>query len=513
MEVRTRFAPSPTGYLHIGGVRTAFFNWLFARRHGGQYLIRIDDTDAARHVEEATRLILNGFRWLGLDWDEGPEVGGPYAPYFQSKRGEHYRRAIVSLIEGGLAYPCLAAPEQIERERQLALTAKRPFVYRGPTRDIPASEALAIWNEKKPALRFKVPLGETTVLEDQIRGRVEWQTDLLGDFTIARAGGEPLYNLASIVDDLEMRITHVIRAEEHLSNTHPQLLMARGLGRAVPTFAHVPYVAAPGGKKKLSKRNPPPGVMVSLEEYERAGYLPQAILNALSRLGWSLDDHTEILSLADTISHFSLERVTSSPAALDPDKLFWIQDHYMRQLSPGDRVEKMLPFLVRAGLVSDPPTAAERTLVARIDAAAGDRLKLLGDIVRYGEFFFWNDLNYEPKAAKNLEGEAVPRLLAGARERLAGVEPFDVAQIEPAIRAFQEEQKIGGKLSHILRAATTGRTVGPGVYDCLAILGKDRALGRIDTTLAHLAAGTLPVVAPPADANQAKAAASAAPAS
>ncbi|MGL5095803.1 MAG: glutamate--tRNA ligase, partial [Planctomycetia bacterium] len=234
MTVRTRFAPSPTGYLHIGGVRTALFNWLLAKRHGGQFLLRIDDTDAGRNIDEAVGPILDGFRWLGMQWDEGPEVGGPYAPYFQSQRRPFHEAALKKLIEAGAAYPCLANTADVDRLRDAARTAKLPFVYRSPTRDLPPDEALAIYEEKKPALRFKVPLGKTTVLNDHVRGKVEWQTDLLGDFTISRVGGDPLYNLASIVDDVDMKITHIIRAEEHLANTHPQLLIAQALGAALP---------------------------------------------------------------------------------------------------------------------------------------------------------------------------------------------------------------------------------------------------------------------------------------
>lgn len=489
MTVRTRFAPSPTGYLHIGGVRTALFNWLFARRHEGQFILRIDDTDASRHVEEAVALILGGFRWLGLNWDEGPDVGGPYAPYFQSQRRSFHDKALFALIEAGHAYPCEAKPEELEALREAAKAAKQPFVYRGPNRDISPSEVLAIFREKKTALRFKVPLGTTTILEDKVRGKVEWQTDLLGDFTIARSGGDPLYNLASIVDDIDTKITHIIRAEEHLSNTHPQILIAKGLGAELPVFAHVPFVAAPGGKKKLSKRNPPPGVMVALEEYEKLGYLPEAIVNSLARLGWSLDDKTEIMPLPELIANFSLERITSSPAGLDPDKMYWMQDHYMRQLTAEQRVEKMIPFLQAEGLLSDPVTADERQKVALIDQAAGDRLKLLSDIVRYGDFFFRKELRYDKNAVKHLRKEGVAEILTQIRQAIETLEPFDVPSIESTIAGLAESTGIGGKINHILRGATTGKSVGPGVYDCVFILGQKQAMSNIAATAAAIEAG------------------------
>lgn len=493
MTVRTRFAPSPTGYLHIGGVRTALFNWLLARRHGGQFILRIDDTDQSRHVEEAVELIVSGLRWLGMNWDEGPDVGGEYGPYFQSQRQDKYQEALVQLIEAGLAYPCEASPEELETARAAATAAKQPFVYRGPNREMPADECLAIFREKKTALRFKVPIGRSIVLDDKIRGRVEWKTDDLGDFTIARSGGTPLYNLASIVDDVAMRITHVVRAEEHLPNTRPQLLILEGLGASRPEFAHVPYVAAPGGKKKLSKRNPPPGVMVSLGEYADAGYLPEALVNALARLGWSLDDKTEIMPLQTIIDNFSLERVTSAPAGLDPDKMYWIQDHYMRQLPAEERIDRMIPFLIKAGLVSDPITPEQREKVQHIDAACGDRLKLLSDIVRYGSFAFVDALDFDKKSVKTLMKEGVVEQLDKLHAVLAEVEPFDVEHIEQAVKLAAEELGVGGKINHALRASTTGRSVGPGVYDCVAILGKEKALANIAAARAGIVNDSLPV--------------------
>lgn len=493
MSVRTRFAPSPTGYLHIGGVRTALFNWLFARRHGGQFILRIDDTDASRHVEEAVQLIQDGFRWIGMNWDEGPVIGGPNAPYFQSQRRPIYDKALQQLIETGHAYPCLAEPATIDAEREAAKTAKRPFVYRGPNRDMAPAEALQVFRDKKPALRFKVPIGKTTVLEDKIRGRVEWQTDLLGDFTIARSGGDPLYNLASIVDDIDMKITHIIRAEEHLTNTHPQLLIAQALGAELPTFAHLPYVAEPGTKKKLSKRNPPPGVMVALEDYEKVGYLPAAIVNAIARLGWSLDDKSEIIALDTIIANFSLEHVTSAPAGLDIDKMFWMQDHYMRALAPEERVRMMLPFLQREKLISDPATLEQIETVRKIDIACGDRIKLLGDIVRYGGFCFADKLTFEKTALKNLKKDGVAEQLKALIESIGAipVESFSAGEVEAKAKAVAEALGVGGKINHALRAGLTGQSVGPGVYDCAAILGKEKSIRNLQQTLADLESNQL----------------------
>ena len=279
MSFRTRFAPSPTGFLHIGGVRTALLNWLLARHHGGQFILRIDDTDQGRHVEEAVGLILEGFRWMGMDWDEGPEVGGPFGPYFQSQRTEHYMRAAAALVASGHAYRDYSTDSERAAERAEAEKSKRAYRFR----EQPVSDADRIRYEEEGrpfALRFRVPLGRTVVVHDLIKGDVEQRSDEIGDFVIVRPDGSPLYNFASVVDDAEMKITHVVRAEEHLANTYSQVLVFKALGHPLPAFAHVPYVAAPGSRKKLSKRDG----AVGLDHYINKGYLPEAMMNYLSRL-------------------------------------------------------------------------------------------------------------------------------------------------------------------------------------------------------------------------------------
>jgi len=492
MTVRTRFAPSPTGYLHIGGVRTALFNWAFARRHGGQFILRIDDTDQAREVADAVRLICDGFRWMGMDWDEGPEVGGPHGPYFQSQRGPKYEAAMERLIEAGAVYPCFATEKELTAQREAAKAAKQPFVYRGPTRAMGPGEVMDAWKSQRPAMRFKVPTGQTVKLHDHVRGDVEWQTDLTGDFTIARAGGHPLYNFASVVDDLDMEITHVVRAEEHLSNTLPQLLILEALGAKRPEFAHVPYVAEPGGKKKLSKRNPPPGVMVALSEYEEAGYLPDAIFNGLARLGWSLDDRSEIIPRDTVVANFSLDRITKAAAALDMAKMYWIQDQYMQKLPADERADRMLKVLQKHGLVKGEPTAAQRAQLRALIQASGDRLKLMTDVLRYADYFFRDELLFEAKAIKTLQGDGAKEQLERLRAELAACEPFDHSTIEAAVKKVGAELGIGGKINHVLRAAATGRTVGAGVYEVVALLGKEKTLENFDRSLACIASGEFP---------------------
>jgi glutamyl-tRNA synthetase len=522
MSVRTRFAPSPTGYLHIGGVRTAIFNWLFARRHSGQFILRIDDTDQTRHVEEALAPILHGFRWLGMQWDEGPEVGGPHGPYFQSQRGEKYRAATARLVESGAAYPCFCTTAEIEAERDAAKQAKLPYQYSKKCRGRSAAERERLRTEGRTSvIRFAVPPDRSVAFTDLILGPVGKETRDIGDFVIARGDGSPLYNFASVVDDIDMQITHVIRAQEHLTNTYSQWLVFEALGVPVPAFAHVPYVAAPGSKEKISKRklepfralmtpeikekframgwrdeDAPNPVMMSY--YEELGYLPDAMLNGLSRIGWSLDDKQEKISRAELLEHFTLDRVNSAPASFDPDKLWWLQGEYMKELPVEQKIDGCIRPLQKAKLLGG-TTAAEvdsatRDKLQRIIDAAADRLKVFSDILTYGGFFFAADdqFEYEPDAVKNLKKDYVPALLPKLRDLIAAAEPFDVPTLEARVRELADAADLGaGKVIHPLRAATSGQSVGPGVFELVAILGRASCLRRIERTIELLAHGEL----------------------
>ncbi|QEH38496.1 Glutamate--tRNA ligase 1 [Aquisphaera giovannonii] len=494
MTVRTRFAPSPTGYLHIGGVRTALFNWLLARHSGGQFLLRIDDTDAERHVEEATKKILDGFRWIGIDWDEGPEVGGMYGPYFQSQRKDKYKAAVQALIDAGHVYRDYSTEAERAAEKSAAEKAKRAYRFRR----LPATdEQLAQYErEGRPyALRFQVPTGRTLVLNDLIKGEVSFSTDEIGDFVIVRPDGSPLYNFATVVDDADMKITHVVRAEEHLSNTFPQLLVFEALGVPLPAFAHIPYVAEPGSKTKMSKRKTEEyekkGVLVYLHQYIERGYLPDAVLNYLSRLGWSYDASQEIFTRAELIEKFTLDRVNSAPASHDQDKLFWIEGEWMKTLPIEQKVAGVLPFLRAEGLLSDPDGDADRGRIEAVILALGDRLKVFSDILKLGRYFFTKELTYDVDAVKKrLRKEGVPQMLRELDEVLAGVEPYDLATLEKAVHEYAE--RTGRKMGDVvnpLRVATTGQGVGPGLYDCLFILGREACRARIAGTIAMLEAG------------------------
>jgi len=515
MPVRTRFAPSPTGYLHIGGVRTALFNWLFARRHGGAFILRIDDTDVARNVDEALEPILSGLRWLGIDWDEGPGVGGPHAPYFQSQRSERHRAAAAELVASGHAYRDFARPEELDEERKAAQAAGLPFLYSRRFAAFNEADAARFEAEgRQSVVRLKMPREGSLVIDDAVRGRVEFAWEREQDHVIQRADGSCLYHLASVVDDHDLEITHVIRAEEHLSNTPRQAFIAVSLGYALPAYAHLPLVAEPGSRTKLSKRklaqylknsdfkqisehgtriaeriglapeadtfNP-----VIVDFYREVGYLPWAIDNYLALLGWSYDDKTEFFSREELIAGFTLERINSSPASFDPKKLWAVQDHYMHALPTGEKLALMLPFLIWAKLLADPPPAAAVETVRRVIEASGDRLKVAGDILGYADFFLLDEPVMEEAAVKQrLAKPGVRPLLEQAAERLRLVEPFAPPELEAACKQIVESAGLKiGDLIHPIRVAVTGKTVGPGLYDCLAILGRDQSLRRIERAL------------------------------
>ncbi len=424
MTMRTRFAPSPTGYLHIGGVRTALFNWLLAKQTGGQFILRIDDTDAQRNVQEALQPILDGFRWLGMTWDEGPDVGGPHAPYFQSQRSDHYKAAAKQLLESGNAYRDFARPEELDTQRKAAEAAGKTYVYDRQWMAETDEQAAKFAAEGRTwVLRLKMPREGKCVFHDEIRGQVEFNWADEQDHVVQRGDGSCLYHLASVVDDEAFKITHVVRAVEHLSNTPRQIFIAQSLGYKLPVYAHLPFVAEPAGPAKLSKRkldtylkkkdfatlfeqgqriaartglqatkeafNP-----VVVDFYEAIGFLPDAILNYLLLLGWSLDDSTEDFTREQMIESFTLARVNKAPASFDPQKLVSFQSRWMHKLPISDRAERVLPYLVKAKLVSDPPTEEEKSLVTKVVKAADDRIKIAGDILEFDDFF--TPMNYWP---------------------------------------------------------------------------------------------------------------------
>jgi nondiscriminating glutamyl-tRNA synthetase len=521
MTVRTRFAPSPTGYLHIGGVRTALFNWLYTRRHGGRFILRIDDTDTERNRPEALQPILDGFKWLGITWDEGPEIGGEFGPYYQSQRQQLYVDAALKLIDSGHAYPDYSTAEQREAERKKAEQEKRSYVFRGEHRKTAAAECRRLYESESAALRLKVPEGTSAVIDDKIAGRVEVQTDTIADPVILRADKRALYNFATVVDDVAMQITHIIRAKEHLSNTPVQVLMYEALSYPKPTFAHVPVVNAPNSSKKLSKRDMQkfmtPDVIALLRAvhavpadwsdeqirrneslnpatvayYRALGYLPEALVNYFGRLGWSLDATSEIIPLETMTGNFDFDRINDSSASFDPEKLHWVAGEYMKVASVEKRVEGVVPVLQRAGLLPSQPAAAALAKVRQVVAVCAERIKVFSDVLQYASFFF-RDPVYDMQAVKKrLQKEGAGELLRTLREFLAQAEPFEATVLEAKIREFCESRGIKlGDVNHVLRVATTGVTIGPGLFDCLAILGKQECVRRIDHVLTAFCGGS-----------------------
>src|SRR5262245_57677864 len=495
MSLRTRFAPSPTGYLHIGGVRTALFNWLFARQHGGQFLLRIDDTDAERNVAEALQPILDGFKWLGLDWDEGPTDDGrgsrgPCGSYFQSQRLDRYQAAAKTLLDKGLAYRDFGTPDELKAEREAAEKEKRPYLYSRRWMAETDEQAAKFQAEgRTQVVRLKMPREGKCVFTDAIRGVCEFDWDKEQDHVVQRADGTCLYHLASVVDDYDFQITHVIRAVEHLSNTPRQIFIAQSLGYPLPEYAHLPYVAEPGSPQKLSKRkiaqylknaefkrlydhgaeiaaqighvtaaetfNP-----VIVDFYREVGYLPDAIINYLMLLGWSLDDKTEDLTREEMIRHFTLDRVTKAPASFDPKKLWAFEDRHFQRVPTKQKVPLMLRFLQQAGLVAEPTPCDVGEKLTRLVDAPGDRLNTAGDILAYADFFFVPDeqLAYDEKDfAKRVAPPASKALLTKFRDVLATVEPFEVGPLEEALKKFLEAEGVKiGDIVHTLRVAVTG---------------------------------------------------------
>ena len=517
MTVRTRFAPSPTGYLHIGGVRTALFCWLFARRNQGKFILRIDDTDRQRNVEEALQPILAGLRWLGIDWDEGPEVGGPYGPYYQSQRAENHRTAAERLLAAGAAYRDYATTEEIQAEREAALSEKRSFVYsRRFMAEAPEDRARFEAQGRQAVVRLKMPREGTLAIDDLVRGRVEFEWAREQDHVIQRADGSCLYHLASVVDDHDLEISHVIRAEEHLSNTPRQVFIAQSLGYELPQYAHLPYVAEPGSKTKLSKRklkkylknrdfaqrvdhgrkiaeamgletSPDSFNPVIVDFYQQVGYLPEAILNYLALLGWSLDDSAEHFTRQQLTESFSLERINKAPASFDPQKLWAFQDRHMQELPIQQKTAMVLPYLQKAGLVADPVPDHVKAKLAQILEAAGDRIKVAGDILDYPELFLPDDqFPYDKEAfdKRIRKADDAAELLRKFRVGLAAAEPFEAAALEQLTHEFVESEQIKiGQVIHAVRVAVTGKTIGFGLFETLAILGRQSCLARIDRAL------------------------------
>ncbi|MGB9812023.1 MAG: glutamate--tRNA ligase [Thermovenabulum sp.] len=476
-KVRVRFAPSPTGSLHIGGARTALFNLLFARHNNGSFILRIEDTDTERSTEESVKQIIRSLKWLGLDWDEGPDKGGDYGPYFQSMRLELYRREAQRLVDEGKAYYCYCTPEELQAKREKALKMGKAPRYDGCCRNLTREKIEAFEREgRKPVIRLKIEEEGQTVVEDIIRGTVVFENSVLDDFIIMKSNGIPTYNFACVVDDHAMKITHVIRAEEHLSNTPKQIKVYEALGYEMPKFAHVPMILAPD-RSKLSKRHG----ATSVEEFRDQGYLAEAIVNYLALLGWSPEGNEEIFGLEKAIKEFTLERVNKTAAIYDVKKLTWINGHYLRELDAGYITDQTIPFLIKKGIVDEKEAKQKYEYIKETVVLSRDRARTLDELADMIAFFLKDFDEYEEKGVKKyFEDIKTAQLLEKAAQKLEGIDDFTKENVESKIRELAEEMGIkAAEIIHPTRLAVTGRTVGPGLFEILALLGREKTVERL----------------------------------
>jgi glutamyl-tRNA synthetase len=482
-NIRVRYAPSPTGYPHIGNIRTALFNWLFARHSEGKFIVRVEDTDQERLVPGAVDNILDGLEWLGIDWDEGPRVGGPYGPYLQSERLDLYQEAVEKLISEGKAYRCYCTRERLAQLREEQQRQKRPIGYDGHCRRLTPEQRRDLEAEGGPSVvRFAMPFSGMTGVHDLIRGDVEWQNDLLDDFILLKSDGFPTYHLAVVVDDHLMEISHIFRAEEWLSSTPRHLQLYQALGFTPPQFGHLPMILGPD-RAKLSKRHG----ATSILEYRDEGYLPDALKNFMVLLGWSLDDHTELMSLDTIVENFSLERVSKPAAIFDLEKLQWMNGVYIRQLSAEELADAMLPFLER-----DLPAELlpiDREYLLRIVPLAQERLKVLSDSAQLTSYFFQKELDYDPAylVQRGMDAQSTLAALRRAQPELEKADSFEHGPLEGSLRAAGEELGLSPRqFFGALRVAVTGRAASPPLFETMEVLGKERVLERIQSAIERL---------------------------
>lgn len=474
-SVRVRFAPSPTGYPHLGNIRTALFNWLFARHCGGVFILRIEDTDQARKVEGAVEIIMDSLKWMGMDWDEGP--------YFQSQRLEMYRKYAYQLVDEGSAYCCYCSSERLEAMRAEQMARKLPPGYDRKCRELSPEEARAgVKDGTEPVIRFKSPINGQTAINDLIRGEVVFENSTLDDFVLLKSDGYPTYHLANIVDDHFMNISHVMRAEEWLSSTPRHVLLYRALGWTPPQFAHMPMILGPD-KSKLSKRHG----ATAINEYRDRGFLPEAMVNFLALLGWSLDDKTEIMSRDEIIRNFSIERVSKTAAVFNIEKLEWMNGLYIRNLSTEEFTARCLPFIER-----DLPAQIRRPVdtgyLKRILPLVQERAKTLAEVTQLVDFFFCENLEYEPAILRGkLEKGPAVRVLERSIAVLEMVEDWRTEPLESLVRPLTEElQMKAGPFFGVLRVAITGRTASPPLFQTMEVLGKERCMDRLKIALRRL---------------------------
>ncbi len=462
-DVRVRFAPSPTGYLHIGGARTALFNYLFARHNNGKFILRIEDTDQARSTKESVDAIINGLRWLGLDWDEGP--------YFQSQRYDLYRSHIEILLKEEKAYKCFCTQEELEEKRQKALKEKRKPIYNRTCRSIKDKPS-----NKSYVVRFKSPLYGTTIVNDMVKGNVVFNNEEIEDFVIMRSDGSMTYNFVVVVDDVDMHITHIIRGDDHLNNTPKQVLLYQAFDYSVPQFAHIPLIHGED-RARLSKRH---GAS-SVEAYRDTGYLSEALVNYLVRLGWSYGDK-EVFTMQEMIENFSLDSVSKSAAIFNPDKLLWLNALYLREKRAEDIIKLLEPFCEKVGIGFD----TTQDFLKLIDETK-KRSRTVVELLDMMDYYFKEELNYDQKMAEKLFTQDRVSSFNEIIKRLTSMNGFTKDGIESAIKGYASETGVKlGDIAQPIRLAITGRIVSPGLFDIMEILGKGRVIERLQKAIKYI---------------------------
>ncbi|MGF7431423.1 glutamate--tRNA ligase [Thermoanaerobacterium thermosaccharolyticum] len=472
-DVRVRFAPSPTGNLHIGGARTALFNWLFARHNNGKMILRVDDTDLERSTGDSMKAIIDGLKWLGIDWDEGP--------IYQSKRLDLYKNYADKLVKEGKAYYCFCTKEELDEMRKEAQKTGKPPMYSGKCRNLPADEVKKYMDEgKKYVVRLKVPKEGKTTVHDIIRGDVEFDNSTFDDFIIMKSDNMPTYNFATVIDDYDLKISHIIRGEEHLSNTPKQILIYDALGFEKPSFAHVSMILAPD-RSKLSKRHG----ATSVQEFRDLGYLPEAIINYITLLGWIPSDGEEVFSTEKSISEFTLDRVSKNPAIYDTKKLTWLNGIYIRDCDIDRLTKEVIPFLINKGLIGD---NYDYDYIKKVVSAVREREKTLNEIAEAMSYYFNDEFDYDEKGVKKyFEKDGVDNILKEAIEVLDKVDDFNLVETEKAYRDLIEKLDIkSGDLFHPTRLAISGRTFGPGLFDIMELLGKKKTIERIKKAIKYI---------------------------
>lgn len=483
-EIRVRYAPSPTGHLHIGNARTALFNYLFARRHGGKFIIRIEDTDAKRNIAGGEESQLKYLKWLGLDWDESIDVGGDYGPYRQSDRLDIYKKYSDELLAKGSAYKCYCTAEELEQSREAQLARSEMPRYLGNCHSLTAEDEKRLIAEgRKPSIRFRVPAGEIYKFEDIVKDVVSFESDGIGDFVIVKNDGFPTYNFAVSVDDYLMEITHVLRGDDHISNTPKQLMIFDALGWEPPIYGHMTLIVNES-RRKLSKRDE--SIIQFIEQYEELGYLPEALFNFITLLGWSPVGEEEIFSKEQFIEMFDPNRLSKSPALFDQNKLTWMNNQYVKQLSVDEVVDLSLPHLIKAGKLPEKMSDSQLQWARRLIALYQEQMSFGAEIVELSELFFKDEISYDDEANKILAEEHVSEVLATLLTELDKLSEFTSEEIKKAVRSVQKATgQRGKKLFMPIRVAITGQTSGPELPLAIELLGKEKATGRLAKLIAQ----------------------------